>query len=96
MEGKRLEILEERTTEGIGGVQVIERRTVDAHALPVDGCRWFSQVWRSVDGGRTFAFCGTSRDFRTRAEAEAYTLADYDEDARRRRAEAEALHGRRL
>lgn len=86
-----MDIAEERTTEG-RGVKVIERRAIGTYTRPVDGYEYFSQIWRSVDGGRTFMYCGRSRDFHTQAEAEAYTLADYDADARQRAAELSALH----
>lgn len=37
-----------------------------------DGYSYNAQIWRSVDGGKTFWYCGSGKYFRTEEEAEAY------------------------
>lgn len=40
--------------------------------LPVAEYSYIVQTWRSVDNGKTFAYCGESKYFRTEAEAAAF------------------------
>ncbi|MCD8052242.1 MAG: hypothetical protein LUE89_11300 [Clostridiales bacterium] len=43
-------------------MKTLTKFCVSKLSLPVDGNRWFNvQVFRSVDGGRTWWYCGTGR-----------------------------------
>lgn len=55
-------------------------KTINAYQLqklnlPVDGYSYIVETWRSVDNGKTFAYCGESKYFRTEEEAAAYKAA---------------------
>lgn len=52
---------------------VIEKVTISKLSFPLDGVyRYDAQVWRSIDGGKTFYHCGDGRYCKTRKEAKEY------------------------
>lgn len=53
-------------------MQAINRHSIEKFNLPVDGYNYIVKTSTSVDGGKTFYYCGNSRYFRTLEEAEAY------------------------
>lgn len=53
-------------------MKVIEKVKIESLYFPVDGYQYNAQIWRSVNGGETFWYCGCGEYFRTLAEAEAY------------------------
>lgn len=40
--------------------------------FPVSGYRFNAQIFRSIDGGNTFWYCGDGKYFKTRSEAEQF------------------------
>lgn len=59
--------------------EVQYRYLVEPLAFPVDGYNYLVSTVTSVDGGRTFWYCGNSRYFRSKEEAEAYRAAKESE-----------------
>lgn len=53
----------------------IKRYQVEALAYPVDGYTHMVKTLTSVDGGRSFYYCGNSRYFRAKQEAEEHARA---------------------
>lgn len=51
---------------------MLEYVKIQKLAFPVQGYAYNAQIWRSIDGGETFAYCGCGKYFRTLEEAEAY------------------------
>lgn len=41
-------------------------------AFPVDGYQFNAQVWISVDGGKTYAYCGIGKFCKTEQEAQEF------------------------
>lgn len=52
----------------------IRKVEIKEFSIPVDGYCYDAQIWGSVDGGKTWWYCGHGKFFRTLAEAEAYKL----------------------
>ena len=54
-------------------MQLIEKVKIEKYAFPLDGrYHYNAMIWRSVDGGETFWYCGCGKYYRTLEEAEAY------------------------
>ena len=53
-------------------MKVIEKVEIRELYFPVSGYRFNAQIWRSVDGGAVFAYCGDGKYFKTRSEAEQF------------------------
>lgn len=59
----------------------IKRKTViEKLSFPVDGYKYNVQIWRSVDGGQTYAYCGCGKFFHTEADAQEYAASIQPEE----------------
>ena len=54
-------------------MKTIEKVKIKKLSLPVSGYNYNVQILRSVDGGETFAYCGSGRYFKTKEDAKAYS-----------------------
>ena len=53
-------------------METIERVEIKEMSFPVYGYNYNAMILRSVDGGKTFWYCGCGKYFRTFKEAETY------------------------
>ena len=54
-------------------MSVITKVKIEKASFPIGGIyNYNSMIWRSVDGGETFWYCGCGKYCRTLEEAEAY------------------------
>lgn len=53
-------------------MQAINRYQLEPLQMPTDGYCYLVKTITSVDGGKTFYYCGNSRYFKTQEEAAAY------------------------
>ena len=53
-------------------MQALHRYRLEALQFPIAGYSHIVKTITSIDGGRTYYFCGHARYFRTAAEARAY------------------------
>lgn len=51
-------------------VEMIEKVRIEK--IAIDVYNYNAQIWRSVDGGKTFWYCGCGKYFQTEGEAENY------------------------
>ena len=51
---------------------IIERVEIEKLAFPVDGYIYNAKVFRSVDNGKTFWYCGTGKYFKNLQDAEKF------------------------
>lgn len=65
----RKNILEEKTVENI---PVMRKFDIKELHFPVDGYLYDVQVLVSVDGGKSYYYCGNGKFCKTLAEAQAY------------------------
>lgn len=53
-------------------MEIIKKRKIEKLSFPVDGYNYNVMEWRSVDGGKTFWYCGYGKFCKTLEEAEQY------------------------
>lgn len=53
-------------------MEIIKKRKIEKLSFPVDGYNYNVMEWRSVDGGKTFLYCGYGKFCKTLEEAEQY------------------------
>ena len=56
-------------------MQVLERVRIEKLSFPVQGYRYNAQIWRSIDGGKTFCYCAYGKYFRDLWQAIQYKKA---------------------
>lgn len=55
-------------------MKTLEKKEIKKLELPVDGYNYNAQIWRSIDGSKTWCYCGCGKYFRTLEEAEAWEV----------------------
>lgn len=53
-------------------MDAIRQYTLEKLHFPVDGYNFLVKLITSIDGGKTFYYCGNSKYFRTEQEAQLY------------------------
>ena len=53
-------------------MEAIRKYQLEALHFPVDGYLFLVKTITSIDGGKTFYYCGNSKYFKTEQEAQAY------------------------
>lgn len=55
-------------------MEAIRKYKLEALHFPVDGYLYLVKLITSIDGGKTFYYCGNSKYFKTEQEATAYMM----------------------
>lgn len=53
-------------------MKTLEKVDIKKLSFPVSEYEYNAQIWRSVDDGKSFCYCGSGKYFKTLAEAERY------------------------
>lgn len=61
-------------------MKIMRKTVVKKLYFPVDGYEYDVQIWRSIDGGQTYAHCGCGKFCRTEADAQAYAASIQPEE----------------
>lgn len=61
-------------------MKIMRKAVIKKQSFPIDGYEYDVQIWRSIDGGKTYCYCGCGRFCRTEAEAQAYAASILQEE----------------
>lgn len=53
-------------------MEPLRRLTIRELSFPVDGYRFSAEIWTSIDGGKSWWYCGIGKYVHTREQAEEY------------------------
>lgn len=61
-------------------MKIMRKAVIKKYDVPVRGDEYNVQIWWSIDGGKTYCYCGCGRFCRTEAEAQAYAASILQEE----------------